>query len=302
MREPDQQPVGESGPLFILCPLRSFSSVVCGMLGQHPELYGLPEINLFIGETLDEVLEAHRNRPHALHGLLRALAELHEGRQDEDTVGRARDWLERRRAWTSGAVFAHLQELTHPRRLVDKSPRTVTRTEFLERALRIAPDANFLHLTRHPRSTGISILDLLSRSEEWQGQIDARHVDPERIWLNAHQRIVDFTAQLFQGQSMHIQGEQLLSAPRLFLPQIAEWLGLRKDAEAIEAMMHPEASRFASYGPDSARYGNDPNFLERPALRAARATEPRMAGPLDWNPARSFLAPTVKLAKMLGYR
>jgi len=302
MREPDKQPLEDADPLFILCPLRSFSSVVCGMLGQHPELYGLPEINLFIGETLHEVLEAHRSRPHALHGLLRALAELHEGRQDEDTVGRALDWVKRRHSWSTGHVLAHLQELTHPRRLVDKSPRTVTRTEFLERALRIAPNASFLHLTRHPRSTGISILDLLARSDEWQGQIDARHVDPERIWFNAHDRIVSFTGRLFQAQSMRVQGEHLLSAPGLYLPQIAEWLGLRTDPEAIEAMMHPDASPFAGYGPDNARYGNDPNFLERPALRPGRVTEPRLEGPLDWNPARSFLAPTVKLARMLGYR
>ena len=39
-------------PLFILCPGRSFSSVVASMIGQHPDAYGLPELNLFLGPTL----------------------------------------------------------------------------------------------------------------------------------------------------------------------------------------------------------------------------------------------------------
>jgi hypothetical protein len=38
-------------PLFILAPPRSFTSVICGMIGQHPQMYGLPEVNLFAGET-----------------------------------------------------------------------------------------------------------------------------------------------------------------------------------------------------------------------------------------------------------
>src|SRR5260221_9464285 len=34
---------GFADPVFILALPRSFSSVVCGMLGQHPQMYGLPE-------------------------------------------------------------------------------------------------------------------------------------------------------------------------------------------------------------------------------------------------------------------
>jgi hypothetical protein len=32
--------------MLILCPPRSFSSVVSAMIGQHPQLYGFPELNL----------------------------------------------------------------------------------------------------------------------------------------------------------------------------------------------------------------------------------------------------------------
>jgi hypothetical protein len=295
----DDQAVG--GPLVILCPLRSFSSVVCAMLGQHPQLYGLPEVNLFIGETVEDVLRAHQPRPHGLHGLLRALAQLREGVQNEDTIELARDWLQRRRDWSTAMVFAHLAELAHPRRLVDKSPRTVMRSDYMTRVLDIAPETNFLHLTRHPRSTGVSILALLARSQEWDGMIDARFVDPEQIWTNAHGRIMEFTSTLYEGQSMRLKGEALLSDPDLYLPQIAEWLGLRTDAEAIAAMKHPEASPYACYGPENARFGNDPNFLEKPELREGIVHEPSLEGPVDWNPALSFQSRTLKLAKMFGY-
>ena len=37
-------------PLFILAPPRSFTTVTSAMIGQHPEMYGLPETNLFVAE------------------------------------------------------------------------------------------------------------------------------------------------------------------------------------------------------------------------------------------------------------
>ena len=39
-------------PVFVLAAPRSFSSVVCAMLGQHPELHGLPETHLFVDDTM----------------------------------------------------------------------------------------------------------------------------------------------------------------------------------------------------------------------------------------------------------
>ena len=64
-------------PLFILCPLRSYSSLVCMMLGQHPEMYGLLELNLFLEDSLGDLVRRHQSqRPHAIHGLLRTLAQL----------------------------------------------------------------------------------------------------------------------------------------------------------------------------------------------------------------------------------
>ena len=42
-------------PLFILALPRSYTSLIAGMLGQHPQAYGLPELNLF---TVDRLIES----------------------------------------------------------------------------------------------------------------------------------------------------------------------------------------------------------------------------------------------------
>ena len=83
------------------------------------------------------------------------------------------------------------------------------------------------------------------------------------------------------NQHMRLRGEDLLSDPSTYLRQIAEWLEVRTDADAVDAMMHPERSPFACHGPVNAKYGNDPNFMENPALRPYTYK----ARPLEWEPS-----------------
>src|SRR5262245_30909041 len=73
-------------PLIILGAPRSFTSVVCAMLGQHPEMYGLPEVNLFVAETMAERRGLIAQPPWSEHGLLRAVAQLFGGEQTIQTI------------------------------------------------------------------------------------------------------------------------------------------------------------------------------------------------------------------------
>jgi|ERR1043165_3828945 hypothetical protein len=83
-------------PLFILGVPRSFTSVVCAMLGQHPQMYGLPELHLFTSQTLEERKNVWAQSTFNInHGLLRVIAELYFGKQTEETVIFARAWLRR---------------------------------------------------------------------------------------------------------------------------------------------------------------------------------------------------------------
>lgn len=290
-------------PLIILCPPRSYSSLVCGMLGQHPALYGMPELNLFQADTLGGLMDRLQasGRNHGVHGLLRASAQLHDGEQSEAAVERARAWLEERQDWSCARVWQHLAEQAAPRALVDKSPATAMLPQFLDRLLAICPDANFLHLTRHPRPTGKSLVKLVDR-DDWTGPGRKEDLDPEWVWLNAHSNIAAFARKLPEGQLIRLRGEDLLADPDCYLPQICEWLGLRDDDEAITAMRHPENSPFACLGPTNAQYGGDPNFLRAPAMRPFEGEEADLDSELEWAPGRHFGAATRKLAKEFGYR
>ncbi|MEO0975422.1 MAG: sulfotransferase, partial [Pseudomonadota bacterium] len=189
-------------PLIILCPMRSFSSVVCAVLGQHPQTYGLPEVNLFIADTVGELMNAHASRPHGAHGLLRTLAQLEHDEQTEESVAAVQRWLDERSDWTTQQLFEHILDGVAPKIAVDKTPRTVLSPAYLERAYEMFPDASFLHLTRHPRSTGKSLLNNLKRNSEWGGTFDADRVDPENIWLRAHTNITEFASTLPEGQCL----------------------------------------------------------------------------------------------------
>lgn len=292
--------------LVILCAPRSYSSVVGAMLGQHPGAYGMPELNLFMADRIDDLVDLHRRtRPTALDGLLRSLAQLHNGNQSEESVQDALVWLDQRSAWGTDQVLQHLAGQVSPRLVVEKSPRTGMREENIDRVLHAVPNALFLHLTRHPRSMGTSLLNVMQRGrEEWGSKFDPERVDPEKIWLRINMVARNLQARLPEGQYLRVRGEDIMANPRLYLSQIAEWLELDTDANAIESMMHPENSPYACLGPESARYGNDPNFLEHPAFRAHKkeVVLPSLTAPPEWAPHREFEHDTIKLAREFGYR
>jgi hypothetical protein len=99
-----------------------------------------------------------------------------------------------------------------------------------------------------------------------------------------------------------VRGEDLLNDPNAGLSAIAGWLGLREDAAAIEEMKHPERSRFATLGPPTARFGNDPHFLEDPRLHRDKVKAAALDGPLDWrDDVRGFSARVTNLARGFGY-
>lgn len=294
-------------PLFILAPHRSFTSVVCTMLGQHPQMYGLPEVNLFVAERMGEWWTIfHRGRALGAHGLLRAVAELYFEEQTERTIELARRWIWRRIGRATASVFHELAERAAPLILVDKSPNTASRPEFLNRAYRAFPAAKFLHLLRHPQGHGKSNIVALREFGVELGPFNGRssdQIDPQEWWYRYHRNIRDFLAPLPDEQKMRLRGEDLMSDPDYYLPQIAKWLGLRTDAAAIEEMKHPERSPFACIGPRNASLGNDLNLLKEPQLRPYRAHPQSLEEPPNWRKDGRAFSPKVKqLAREFGYQ
>jgi hypothetical protein len=324
---------GVADPVFILATPRSFSSVVCAMLGQHPQMYSLPETHLFGDETMEGWWSRSSEASFQMgHGLLRAVAEMCFGEQTERTVILAGGWLRRRRGDTSGMVFEELAHAVAPLILIEKSPSVVYDIDAMHRIHRFFPQSRFIHLVRHPRGYCESVVKYahtLSRPEyqrpgstptgDAPGWINdlaqfgypeaaaasgspSDVVDPQRGWYVLNSNIVTFLASIPRHQRMTLRGEELLRSPDQGLARLAKWLGLRTDSAAIEDMKHPERSPYARFGPPGTRLGNDILFLERPAMRPARGQRHTLRGPLEWRTdGHGFLPEVAELGRKLGY-
>lgn len=292
--------------LFVLTCMRSYSSLFAGMIGQHPDVYGFLELNPFVANAVGGVLSMTDSlRPASLHGTLRTIAQIEYGEQTEENIERARSWLEARRDWSTKKLLEYLGERVGTKLIVEKSPSTVMFKASLERMYRDFPDAYFLHLTRHPRPTCLSIRNLIAEADKKKGTARADRTDPERMWLRAHQNILEFGKDLPPGQLMRIQGEMLLTDPKLYFGQIMEWLGLDFNDDIYNLMQHPEASPYARLGPSNALYGSDINYLNNPVFKQRPIPESHLEGPLEWlaQPEGSgFSRQTIKIARQLGYR
>jgi len=322
--EPQKPKDDIAAPIFILAPPRSFSTVVCAMLGQHPQLYGLPEIHLFGAQTVAEWLQQCADATYPMsHGLLRAVAQLIYTEQTEHTIARARGWLTRRSQLNVGLLYEVLAQQVFPRALVDKSPSIVYSLDFLERTQRLFPNARFIHLVRHPRGQGRSVFKYIEERAK-HGPMAQTHwlfhllsypfrfpdddpaapyvSDPQKGWYVLNRNIVQFLERTPSHQWMRVRGEDVLSQSRTALREIVSWLGLCADDAAIEEMHHPERSPFACYGPVGAKYGNDRLFLDSPSLRPDRAEQLNLEGPMDWSTeGHGFHWQVLELARSFGY-
>jgi hypothetical protein len=305
-------------PLFILGSPRSFTSIVCGMIGQHPEIYGMPELNLFQADTLHQFWTGRKPnggpRPpfwgFMIHGgILRAVAELYAGEQTIEAVEMAKRWIVARFDRTTAEVHQEICAKAAPLILLDKSPAYVSRPESLKRLIRAFPDARFIHLVRHPRGVcestmkaeGGALIAFMRGSID--RSIDPPVVDPQILWASSQLSIMRFLSDVPKDRWVRLRGEDLLSDARGGAAEICRWLKVSDSAEAIEEMQHPERSPFARLGPANARRGNDPNFIDSPELKPGKVKEQSLEGPLSWRPeGGGFRAEVVELARNFGYR
>jgi sulfotransferase family protein len=279
------------------------------MLGQHPEMYGLPEVNLFVAETMRERQALIARPKFSEHGLLRVVAQVIMREQTVRAVTLAQAWIKKRWDSTWLAVFQELAERVGRQTFVDKSPRTVTKCEYMRRVHGAFPNTRFIHLLRHPRSYGESLWKIggpyaATGLGALDHGTDPPTLDYQKAWYSLNMNIVTFLDGVPEGHQMRIRGEDLLADPDTHVREIARWLGVRTDAEAIEAMKHPERSPYACPGPVNARFGNDPNFLQSPALRPSRGpVRQSLDGPLPWRGDGGGFSPEVKdLAREFGYK
>lgn len=291
-------------PLFILTPNRSLTSMARAMIGNHPDMAGLAETNLFVAETCEEVERLYLLDDRFQHGLLRTIAEYGLGEQTEDNIEVARAWLAENQALTTCDLFKDILAMVDPRRVVDGSIVYVYRAGVVERITREFPEASYLHLAMHPRLTcelAYKTRKVAAETRLGRAIASDKRMQPNTIWLRPHLRILQAMENVPVAQKMFLRGEQVLADPEKYLARICDWLGIASDADSIDAMMRPEESPFARYGPENASLGNDPHFLESPRLLPHEEQAGDMDSPLSWDPDL-FLDDNLKqLARALGY-
>jgi hypothetical protein len=299
----------QSSPLFVLGSPRSFSSIVCAMLGEHPRLYGFPEVNLFVSDTLGDLWERMSGaRQIQLHGLLRLVSHLYAGEQSIDALEMARHWVARRFDASTTDIYHELVEKIAPLRAVDKSPVYTESRSYLDRITAAFPNARYLHLVRHPQTQGVSMMNIAGGAMVLLGQsmdtdVDPPVPDPQIAWLRGQRTIMEFLESLPRERWIRARGEDLLSSPREHLEAICDWMDLEHDEAAMTRMLHPERSPFACLGPPGAHLGNDINFLRSPELRPVHIKAASLEGPMPWrSDGLGLKPPVVELAHTLGYR
>jgi hypothetical protein len=298
--------------LMVLAAPRSFSSLVSTMVGQHPEIYGFPEINLMMRDTVAEALAWERSCGRFLGspGLLRTLAQLLWGDQSAEHVLDAALYLEDRADWTTKAMMDHVMDLaaaaSGARFCLEKSPSLTFLPPGFARLRAGYPDAMYIHVTRNPVSLTQSLEEYIRESQRFTPeQKEMRLRSAITAWPVTQRNILDFCAGLAPGQYLRIRGEDVLENGALVMGQVAEWLGLRRDAAAIAAMLRPEDSPYARLGPVNAPFGNDPKFVMSPAFRPGKPRLPRVADFLN-GPEGAELGPErraylQRLSHLMGY-
>ncbi|MBI3156605.1 MAG: sulfotransferase [Burkholderiales bacterium] len=301
-----------AAPLFLLAPPRSYTSLVNAMLGQHPQMYGLPELCLFNVDTLVELWqgspgEISENGSMVRHGLMRAVAEIWAGEQRTGTVNMAFAWASAREHLPTSEVYREIVERLHPLVAVEKSPSYTMSVRRMQAMLRAFPDARFLHLVRHPVAQCKSLMAINDgafclKIEAYELTDDYAMIEPQIAWHDINVNILDFLDEVPAERQLRMRGEDIMAEPQKRLAEIARWAGLRDDAQAVHEMMHPEHSPFACFGPVNALFGNDPNFLAGPAFRPHVPKVPPLDRPVPWRKdGRGLYPEVVALAQEFGY-
>jgi hypothetical protein len=275
------------------------------MLGRHPDLYAFPELALFRRPTLGDMLAdppGWRGQPTKLRlgGLYRALAQLHDGRQTEETIARSIAWVDARRSWTPGDVLDHLFGLVAPRISIEKSPENSSREDYLARLLASFPRARYIHLTRHPVTTVGSMHSVWHDRGYWKVPPELFHHFCLGIWYHQHLRIQKLFERLPPDRALLVRSEELTNSPAVVLPSVCRWFGVDPSEESVEQMLHPEDSPYAQIGPAGALGGADSGFLRAPKLLPVEEPD-SLDLPGEWRIDPWLRLSAMELAHRFGY-
>lgn len=253
-------------PLVILAPEKSRGSLLCRMLGQHPEMCALLDTRLFARNEMHEWIGAFEGGPLS-QGLVRVVAELIFDGKSKHAMKQAQRWLRRRAARSTIDVFTELASLFYPLLIVERTAMITHRSEHMCRVKRHYPEAKFLHVVLNPGQSARSLIECFAEClREKPKRARMAVIDPESVffdlfdfstgepvlqpyrpWYRHHCEILKFLATIPKERQLMLRAEDLVAEPESRLKVIVEWLGLRSDSSALKSMVLPQHSRLAAY-------------------------------------------------------
>lgn len=287
----------------------SGAAVLAAMLGRHPDLRAVPELNLSMAPTVRELLHVlDLAQGPVADGLLRTIAALAIGKVDDAAIFRARQWLMSRPNATTSAVLGELVTLAAPAGLVVHDSECALRPNDLLRLVESTAPAPIVHLVRHPWSQGVVAADRLG--DRLFVPADFRDhartppcLDPQLAWLRANANVEKWVAGRSPDRFVRVVWEDLIDDPDAVLRSLCARLGLRFDAAILTPMLEYDLWEFWGHGPRAAPFGLDLEVLEPldDDLLDRAFARPRLDLPLPWRPDGAGFDPAVKaMARRLG--
>lgn len=247
------------------------------MIGQHPEMHAFPELQIFGHDRLLDMLIKNQeslNRM-ASPGAIRAIAEVHEQVQSNESCTRAWLWMLKHSQMSPKDFFDYLRGKISPLIAIEKTPPNTLKMSRLRQIVSAYPNAKYLHLTRSAKGNDKSLREYLDEMCKLLGKpiaVDDLSMDilkeyPASIWLASHRNILNARPVIKPGNYLRVKGEDILNKPIEMLRNICKWIGVDSKDACLEAMMRPHESPYAYIGPRIAYGGNDGKFMRQPVLR-----------------------------------
>jgi hypothetical protein len=251
------------------------------MIGQHPVLHAFPELQVFGRESLLDMMIHNQENLNRLAspGSIRAIAQVHEEKQTNESCTRAWLWIQKNSDMTAVDFFNYLRKQIEPKIAVEKSPINTLRISRLRQIIAAYPNAKFLHLTRSVKGNAKSLKEFLADKNNATpigvDPLSAKSLSrnyPASIWLISHRNVLTIKPMIKPENYLRMKGEDLLNNPLKMLENFCEWMEIDSSASSIGAMMRPHESRYAYVGPRIAYGGNDGKFMRQPVLRKKPST------------------------------
>lgn len=253
-------------PILLFGPPSGDCVRVAGLLDRQPGMLAFPELRILGIDTVEEALDLHaRSEDRAGDGLLRSIALLCIGGDDDDAVAAAEHWLRRRADWSTGALLLHLLARAAPRIGVLHECQSSLRGDEIEAALTLLPDALLVHVVEPP-------LDFASRAHmALHGRLFSppealSHVGmhptlaPSLMWYRVHDTLLRLRADYPDRRWRTLRADLARTRPAQTVGALLAELGLPYS----ETDTPP--GPFARPGPRRAPLGDDPDYLRAPLL------------------------------------